>query len=316
MRRIRLALILIICTAVAASACAPANPEPPAPTVMEEATPSPNMRTAEPSATPRASARPLDMENAMLLRVVNVGKADCLIFRFPNGEAFMVDTGLKDTADTVLRALKGAGIERLTGIIITHGHKDHIGGLKKLLAELPVEAVYTNPLDTATFSKKERRLIAESGAQDIALRAGDELNMGGGKAKVLSPDRFYSEDEDENNNSLVLLLTFGSCRFLLMGDATLTIEHELLENGVNVSADFLKAGRHGKDDATSESFLKAVSPSYAALTGNRSEDKGAPSARVIRLMGEYGVQWRANEGENIAVDFYCDGEQIQPAPAQ
>ena len=315
MRRIYLALILIICTAIAAGACAPARPGYPAPT-MEGATPSPSALTAEPSATPEVTARPLDMENAMLLRVVNVGKADCLIFRFPNGEAFMVDTGLKDTADAVLGALEDAGIEKLTGIIITHGHKDHIGGLKKLWAELPVEAVYTNPLDTATFSKKERRLIAESGAQDIALRVGDELKMGGGKAVVLSPNRFYSEEEDENNNSLVLLLTFGSCRFLLMGDATLTIEHELVESGVNVSADFLKAGRHGKDDATSERFLKAVSPSHAALTGNRSEDNEAPSARVIRLMGEYGVQWCVNEGENLAVDFYCDGVSIQTAPAQ
>ena len=121
-------MILIICTAIAAGACAPARPGYPAPT-MEGATPSPSALTAEPSATPEVTARPLDMENAMLLRVVNVGKADCLIFRFPNGEAFMVDTGLKDTADAVLGALKEAGIEKLTGIIITHGHKDHIGGL-------------------------------------------------------------------------------------------------------------------------------------------------------------------------------------------
>lgn len=110
----------------------------------------------------------------------------------------------------------------------------------------------------------------------MRVKAGDSLSLGGVEAEILAPQRAYSDEEDDNNNSLVVRLSHGDVRFLLMGDATFLIEEALLDQGADVAADFLKAGRHGKADANTQAFLEAVNPQVAYLTGNREDDPDSP----------------------------------------
>ena len=71
--------------------------------------------------------------------------------------------------------------------------------------------------------------------------------------------------EDSNNNSLVLRVTYGQTRFLLMGDAERDEEYSLMERGIDLSADVLKVGHHGSNTSSSPAFLKQVSPEYAVI---------------------------------------------------
>ena len=46
-------------------------------------------------------------------------------------------------ADQVLEVLNACGVDHLNGIILTHTHADHAGGLKKIIeSNLPVDAIY------------------------------------------------------------------------------------------------------------------------------------------------------------------------------
>ena len=77
----------------------------------------------------------------MSLLAVNVRKADALLLRCGES-AYLIDTGTKKQADTLLSALRREGVTRLTGVILTHTHSDHTGGLKALLAsEIVVEKI-------------------------------------------------------------------------------------------------------------------------------------------------------------------------------
>ena len=76
------------------------------------------------------------------LLAINVRKADALLLRSGNS-AYLIDTGTKKSADTMLDVLRREGVTRLTGVILTHTHADHTGGLKALLdSGIEIENLY------------------------------------------------------------------------------------------------------------------------------------------------------------------------------
>ena len=241
---------------------------------------------------------------------VQTGKSDCLVFILPNGETLLVDTGLKDTYDQVEQVLKLAGVKEIHHLILTHGHKDHIGGLKKLAKAYEIGTIYTNAYDKATYNDSERADIAASCGRWVQVKAGERLSFDGVEAEILAPQRAYSDEEDDNNNSLVVRLSHGDVTFLLMGDATSLIEESLLDQGVDVAADFLKAGRHGKSDANTQAFLEAVAPQAAYLTGNREDDPESPDPEVLSRLEALGVQSYINQGDHLAICWHSDGESL------
>lgn len=69
------------------------------------------------------------------ITVIDVGKGDCILVQ--TGDAadpvtVMIDTGYKKTAEDVLEYLSGHGIAKLDALIVSHFHKDHVGGAAKI----------------------------------------------------------------------------------------------------------------------------------------------------------------------------------------
>ena len=208
-----------------------------------------------------------------------------------------------------MEALNRFGAEKLEAVFLTHGHKDHAGGLKKLLESgCPVQSIYTAALDTQTYSKKTTKLIAESGAEHRLLEAGQTLELEGVAIEVLAPLEVHPDEE--NDYSLVLRLEYGQRIFLLMGDATQRVERQLLALDTDLKADILKAGRHGKDDATCPAFLAAVSPKAVAFTGSTAEDQNSLNPMVLQRVQESGAQCYTNQGEHLLTSFVTDGNSL------
>jgi ribonuclease J len=100
------------------------------------------------------------------LVVVDVG------LRFPTAEMVGIDLVLPDF--TYLRSR----VDDIEGIVITHGHEDHLGALPWVLRELAVDIpVYGGPLTTAMArSKLDEHRLREVDVTDV--RDGERIELG------------------------------------------------------------------------------------------------------------------------------------------
>lgn len=227
----------------------------------------------------------MNSEPEMSLLAVNVRKADALLLRSGNS-AYLIDTGTKKSADTLLDVLRREGVTRLTGVILTHTHADHTGGLKALLAsEITVENIYAAKyyvLKKEDGKHPVDKAIRKTDRDVIWLSAGDTLPLDGGKLTVIGP--LEKNEELENNNSLVLLAEGGGGSMLLTGDMEFPEENSLLSAGVIPKADVLKIGNHGESDATSSALVTAVQPALAVISTNSDDEPDTPAPRVLMTL--------------------------------
>ena len=253
-----------------------------------------------------------DPEPELSLLAINVRKADALLLR--SGESvYLIDTGTKKGADELIRVLHREGVTRLTGVILTHTHADHVGGLKALLeSDITVEAIYTPKF---YLLKKEdgkhpvEKAVKKKDYQVVYLEAGDTLPLDGGKLTVLGPIEF--NDETENCNSLVLLAEGGGGSILLTGDMEFPEEDSLLKAGVIPQTDVLKIGNHGEGDATSRQLVITVQPKLAVISTDSDEEPDTPDPRVIRLLNDQGIEYAVTQNsENGILVILKSGELI------
>ena len=239
--------------------------------------------------SPMLSVQGDSADAALSILAINVRKADALLLR--SGEsAYLIDTGSEESYNKLYSVLKQEGIDRLTGVIVTHTDKDHAGGIAQLVdSDIEIENVYAS----AFYNKKKEskhpavKALKGTGRSVVFLASGDELPLDGGSLKVLGP---LEKDEDaENNNSLVLLAEGGGGTMLLTGDMEFPEEDSLLKAGLIPHADVLKVGNHGEDDATSNALIAAIRPSLAVISTNTDDEPDTPSPRVLKLLASWDI---------------------------
>ncbi len=228
---------------------------------------------------------------ALTLVSINVGKADCHLLLSGNS-AYMVDVGRGKTWDTVESVLNELGITRLNGVILTHTHSDHAGGLKKMLKSgIQIDHIYTSAFYSPEEEGDENPVLKSLRKSDLEaeyLKSGDTLPLDGGTLQVLGP--ITQHPAKENNNSVVLLASAGASSVLLTGDMEFPEERDLLAANLLPRVDVLKIGNHGEGDATSDAFIAAVAPKLAVIPTNTEEEPDTPDPRVIRLLESWKVR--------------------------
>ena len=257
-----------------------------------------------------AGAEDAPTDVPLVLTALNVGKADCLLLQ-SGADAYLIDTGTKAAADTVTRALRVLGVERLTGVILTHTDSDHAGGAKPLAkTDLPVGAWYASTYYTDIKSEKKHPAVkaaSERGLEVVWLEGGMALPLDGGTLTVLGP---CTRSDKENCNSVVLLAEGGGGKMLLTGDMEFPEEAELLAAGLIPRCDVLKVGNHGESDASSEAFLYTVRPRVAIISTSTAEEPDTPAKRVLKALMAVGAQIEQTQNAALGIRVALSGGEV------
>ena len=258
------------------------------------------------------------------IAVLDVGTGAAVHLRMPGGH-WLFDCGSGRDYERVLRNyLHATGVNRIQGLLLTHGDSLHVGGVEALLEDLPPRVVIDNPAaDRSLVHRRLHRVFAERGIDPTNLSAGGSLDFSGDvTGRVLFPPMGFTA-ATADDEAFVVQLAIGPSRILFTSDSGDATEAALLASGADLRSDVLIKGQHHSGNSASEAFLGAVQPQLIIATSRdfpeyeRINDEWAERvrARGIKLFrqDETGaVQLRFGEREWKA-RAYITGETFRRA---
>jgi competence protein ComEC len=276
----------------------------------------------------------------------------------PSGQSLLIDTGWPGyegrDADRILAAAHQAGIQQLDYVLITHYHRDHVGGVPQLVDGIKVgtfvdhgpnlEDSEVTRVDYAAYEK------AIAGHAHVVVKPGWGLPIKGLEVRMLSAAGDHitkplpgageanpycksgpaeAEDATENARSVGVLITYGKFRFLDLGDLTKKKEMEIAcPNNLLGTVDLFLVTHHGADLSNSKPLVWALHPRVAVI--DNGPRKGASPAAWQIVHDSPGLEdlWQlhyaagSDKDHNVAderianVKENCEGKYIKVVAEQ
>ena len=222
------------------------------------------------------------------VQFIDVGQGDAALVEC-DGHYMLIDGGNKSAGSVVQDVLAHYKIHTLDILAISHLHEDHFAGLTTALdgitrIRLTICNAKKPPKENKTeqSSKNSDRHFAELESQIISKHSkiqvpqkGKIYNLGSASVEVLDIGN------KEENDSLVLLITYGKTKFLFTGDIEKNMQDEIYHEyntpdgfdsfptHVPLKINVIKMPHHGSYTDSLEKFLCTFMPEYAVIsTGN------------------------------------------------
>ncbi|MBO5071195.1 MAG: MBL fold metallo-hydrolase, partial [Roseburia sp.] len=219
------------------------------------------------------------MLNNSNTREVFPGQMNSFIVETETGELIVIDGGYRGEWEHLLNRLKeisGKSKPRVTGWFLSHAHHDHIECFMEMIENhsesIEIENVYYN-FPSKQFIERHDELFVDTIREfygllprfaDIAVivSEGDCYEIGGAVFEILySPNPAWTNNA-VNNSSIVIRLTLGGKKILLLGDLGEEAGKQLLDKyGDGLKSDYCQMAHHGQA-GMSKSVYQATAPGF------------------------------------------------------
>lgn len=216
---------------------------------------------------------------------LDVGQADAIVIETPRGGVWLVDAGTPGAArSTVVNWLRARGVNRLRGIVLTHGDADHAGGASWLLERFRTCRLIV-PCGIDEAGQEAMATARRLSIPVVEVLPGDRMAWDEARVDVLhGTDCKQDASAEDNTGSLVLRLRMADATMLLAGDADGAAEAEVMASVPDLRADLLKVAHHGSRTSTCETWLSRVRPSVAVISAGRQNRFGHPHPDTLERL--------------------------------
>ena len=214
----------------------------------------------------------LDRRAVNEVHFLNVGQGDATLV-MSQGQSLLIDTGgvlTFDISDNVLIPyFKKLRMTHLDYLIITHDDFDHNGGLATLIQNFSVGQVIDQPFPSFRI----------------------------GQWTITHYQYFLSVLEEDNERSLMIGIEQATCRWLIMGDATVKTEQYFMQYFPTITSSILRIGHHGSLTSTSTRLLDQLQPKHAIISSGGGNRYGHPHPEVLQRLQERNIRIRRTDLE-------------------
>ncbi len=237
------------------------------------------------------------------------GEAECVVFDIGQGLSVLIRTQqhtlIYDTGDRFTNTLSAAdrvllpglrmlGVRHIDRVMISHGDRDHSGGLPTLLKQFGGVDVWAgSPIEGYQGDYK-------------SCQAGQHWRWDGVDFQILAGSEFKLS----NDRSCVLKVTAGKDSFLLPGDISRKVEKSLLSRNIHLRANILLAPHHGSKYSSSKAFLEAVQPEEVIFSSGFGNRFGHPASETCERVSDVNARsW--NTATDGSVSFTLGADRLQ-----
>ena len=260
--------------------------------------------------------------SGLTVSVLNVGNGQCVVASSPGGDV-VIDAGSTSEApglgpdiahSVIVPYLASHRAGPLQALIVSHPHADHANAAAGLIRGWPVRALWLPVGETEAEGLREAVALMGTVGSVAEVRAGDGSAQLG--LRVIGPLQHYRESrESENDNALVIALSYGLVRFIFPADAQTRAQEDLVAAAragqVNLRANVLVAAHHGRKSATCPEFLRMVRPRYVVVsTGPGAGGADTVDPAFVQCLRELGGEVLRTDVAGT-VTFRSDGQSLE-----
>lgn len=251
---------------------------------------------------------------SLAVSFIDVGQGDAVLVQ-AGGTSHLIDAGRTEEGPNVVDFLRDRGVRSLDGIIVSNPDADHIGGFLDVMDAFPVENVYISGDEKGTLTYNSfLRGVQDEGSEVHVVRTGYLMDWGGVRVEAIGPptDAEGGLFPEINDNSIALLLTYGSARVLLAGDASTNEEEYMASGRYTGPLSLLKVTHHGSATSSTPIFLNRFPPKVAVVQCGADNPYGHPTPEALDRLHRAGAKVFRND-ENGDVIVTIKDEQLDVA---
>jgi competence protein ComEC len=234
--------------------------------------------------------KPSTKSTTFSIQFIDVGQGDAALVEC-DGHNMLIDAGDKSHGEKVYSVLQEKQIQHLDILAISHLHEDHIGGLIKALtyaSKIDLTLSNSDYRDNQTFREVEHQLGINE-AKITIPHTGDKFRLGSAEIEVIGREAF------DENDSLVLLITYGKTSFLFTGDIQYDAQKRIYEKYANdqdkpFKIDLIKMPHHGSYEGSLYYFVRTFEPDYAIISVGKENTYGHPFSETLDLLDQAEVK--------------------------
>ncbi len=255
-----------------------------------------------------------DSDGLLKVFFLDVGQGDAELVDF-NGSQILIDGGPDDKVVQELGKIMPFYDHSIDLILLTHPHADHVAGLIEVLKRYKVDKIIENytPYNTAQYAEWNNE---KNSAEVVQAQIGQTVSFGDGGPilSILFPFNSVLDDASSLKNPhdamVVSRLDYKNQGILFMGDAEAKTEHQIIQKGENIGAQFIKIGHHGSKTSSSEELLRAVNPELAFIEVGKNNKYGLPSQQVLDRLRNYDIKYYRTDVDGT-VELVLDGQNYR-----